>query len=72
MAERDEPCLRRCELLQLIEPQPAVIVDVDDPHRGSRLLCSARPRQQVGVVFCNREDDLVARAEVRRTPCAGN
>ena len=66
MAERDQPCLRGDQLLQLIDPQAALVIDIDDAHGRARLLRGARPRQQVGVVFRNREDDLVTRAEIRR------
>ena len=72
MAKRDESCLRRDPLLQVIEPQAALVIDLNDAHRDAGLRCRASPRQQVGVVFREGEEHLVARTEIGSSPRAGN
>ena len=64
--------LRGDHLLQLVDPQAAVVVHVDDADGRARLPRGARPRQQVGVVLRDGEDDLVTGAEIRRSPRAGD
>ena len=70
MAERDQPRPHREHLLEFIEPEPSFVVDVKNANGRARAVRRARPGHEVGVVFGDGQDDLVARAQVGSAPGA--
>ena len=72
VADRDEPRPPGQLALQIVQPHPAGIIHVHEDRLRAAALRRDPPREQVGVVLGNREDDFVAGAKVRKAPGRGD
>ena len=68
MAERDELRALRQHRREALRRESPFIVDIRDTDYRAGMLGGAPPRQQVGVVLGDRDDDLVARLEIGASP----
>ena len=70
MGERHHAGARREQPRELVEPEPALVVELQVAQAGSGAGGGELPRHQVGVVLLGREHDLVALAEEGVAPGA--
>jgi hypothetical protein len=50
--------------LEVVEVEPALLVEVDHPHDELLVACELEPRRDVAIVIESRHDDLVAGAKL--------
>src|SRR5215207_265687 len=63
---------RRCDLVQRVEHELAVVVERDRAELGSRSICDVLPRDEIRVMLELRHDDDIATPQVVEAPRVGD
>ena len=72
VAQGDDPGPLGEEVVEVVEDPAALIVDLEIPDPGAGPVCQELPRDQVGVMLQDRQQDLVPLADVVHPPGCGD